>query len=49
MFPAHEAPSTPATPGVSNWVPLGPKAISGGPLSKLEQSITSVAELMWRR
>jgi photosystem II stability/assembly factor-like uncharacterized protein len=30
MFPAHETPATPASPGGNNWVPLGPKAIPGG-------------------
>jgi photosystem II stability/assembly factor-like uncharacterized protein len=30
MFPAHETPATPATPGGNNWVPLGPKAIPAG-------------------
>jgi photosystem II stability/assembly factor-like uncharacterized protein len=30
MSPAHETPATPASPGGSSWVPLGPKAIPGG-------------------
>jgi photosystem II stability/assembly factor-like uncharacterized protein len=30
ISPAQEAPTTPATPGASNWVQLGPLAISNG-------------------
>jgi hypothetical protein len=30
LEPANENPTTPATPGASNWVPLGPKAIPNG-------------------
>ena len=30
MAPVNETPTTPATPGASNWVPLGPLAIVNG-------------------
>jgi hypothetical protein len=30
LQPANETPTTPATPGTSNWVPLGPLAIPNG-------------------
>jgi photosystem II stability/assembly factor-like uncharacterized protein len=30
MQPAHETPTTPATPGANTWVQLGPVAIPGG-------------------
>src|SRR5579872_7277424 len=30
MYPAQETPTTPATSGGNNWVPLGPMAIPNG-------------------